>query len=162
MATRSTIALEYADGTVQQVYSHWDGYINHNGKILLEKWSDPFKLQRLIDLGSVSQLSSEIGTAHPFSNPHSYGTAAHIQYEQDHKHMTTFYCRDRGEDLSIHTFKDFEDYERNHQYEEYEYILRNVNGVATWFVCSYESDGYEPLTEVMKRIAERLAEECEE
>jgi hypothetical protein len=159
MATRSTIALEFADGTVQQVYSHWDGYINHNGKILLEKWSDPFKLQQLINLGSISSLSSEIGIKHPFSNPHSYGTAAHDQHERDHKHMTTFYCRDRGEDLHVNTFKDFAEYERNHQYEEYEYILRNVNGVATWFVQTYESYGYEPLTDVMARIAKQLEEE---
>ena len=27
MATRSTIALEFADGSVGQVYCHWDGQI---------------------------------------------------------------------------------------------------------------------------------------
>ena len=36
MGTRSTIALEYADGTVEQVYCHWDGYVSHNGLILSE------------------------------------------------------------------------------------------------------------------------------
>ncbi len=34
MATRSTIALEFADGTVEQVYCHWDGYLDHNGALL--------------------------------------------------------------------------------------------------------------------------------
>ena len=47
MATRSTIALEFADGTVQQVYCHWDGYIDHNGKILFENYSNPFILRML-------------------------------------------------------------------------------------------------------------------
>jgi hypothetical protein len=57
MATRSTIALEFADGTVQQVYCHWDGYLEHNGKILFESYQDPFKLRDLIDLGDVSVLA---------------------------------------------------------------------------------------------------------
>ncbi len=39
MATRSTIALEFADGTIGQVYAHWDGYLAHNGKMLLEYYS---------------------------------------------------------------------------------------------------------------------------
>ena len=40
MATRSTIALEFADGTVQQVYCHWDGYLDYNGKLLAEHYTD--------------------------------------------------------------------------------------------------------------------------
>lgn len=54
MSTRSTIALEHADGTVEQVYCHYDGYISHNGKILLEQYSDPFKLRDLIDCGDMA------------------------------------------------------------------------------------------------------------
>ena len=32
MGTRSTIALEFADGTVGQVYCHWDGYLSKIGR----------------------------------------------------------------------------------------------------------------------------------
>lgn len=39
MSTRSTIAIEHADGTVKKVYCHYDGYISHNGKILAEQYS---------------------------------------------------------------------------------------------------------------------------
>ena len=48
MATRSTIALEFADGTVEQVYCHWDGYLAHNGQLLLKHYSNPFVLRDLI------------------------------------------------------------------------------------------------------------------
>ena len=51
MGTRSTIALEFADKSVEQVYCHWDGYLEHNGMILLEYYSNPFILRDLIDLG---------------------------------------------------------------------------------------------------------------
>ena len=67
MGTRSTIALEYADGTVQQVYCHWDGYLSNNGMILQEHYSDPFKVRQLIDLGDISSLRPEVGAPHPFS-----------------------------------------------------------------------------------------------
>ena len=67
MGTRSTIALEYADGTVEQVYCHWDGYLEHNGVLLSKHYSNPFILRELIDLGDVSSLKPTIGTKHAFS-----------------------------------------------------------------------------------------------
>jgi hypothetical protein len=141
MATRSTIALEYADGTVQQVYCHWDGYLENNGKILREHYMDPFKLQRLIELGSLSSLGPNIGDQHEFDCPHKYGTPEYEAWAEAKRDVCTFYCRDRGEDLCVNTFKDFQEYTREAQFEEYDYILRNVNGVATWFVQFYGTDG---------------------
>jgi hypothetical protein len=133
MATRSTIALEYADGTVEQVYCHWDGYLSHNGKILQEHYSDPFKLRDLIDLGGLSSLRRDIGEKHAFSQfdlPKEEVEA----FVKRTENMCTFYARDRGEKLVAHKFIDFEDYLAHHSYEEYEYILRQVDGVAVWFV----------------------------
>jgi len=48
------IALEYADGTIGQVYCHWDGYLEHNGKILQNSYTDPFKVRELLDKGDMS------------------------------------------------------------------------------------------------------------
>ena len=133
MATRSTIALEFADGTVEQVYCHWDGYLEHNGKILAEHYSNPFILRDLIDLGGLSSLRRDIGEKHAFSQfdlPKEEVEA----FVKRTENMCTFYARDRGEKLVVHKFADFEDYLAHHAYEEYEYILRNDNGVAVWFV----------------------------
>ena len=133
MGTRSTIALEFADGTVQQVYCHWDGYLEHNGKILAEHYSNPFILRDLIDLGGLSSLRRDIGEKHAFSQfdlPKEEVEA----FVKRTENMCTFYARDRGEKLVVHKFADFEDYLAHHAYEEYEYILRNDNGVAVWFV----------------------------
>jgi len=129
MGTRSTIALEFADGTVQQVYCHWDGYLEHNGKILLEHYSDPFKLRDLIDLGDMSSLAANIGTQHSFNNL--------VEGE------CTFYGRDRGEtSVSAKQFKDIEDYYANVQGEEYDYILSmNWEGKAQWYVRHYATGG---------------------
>ena len=158
MGTRSTIALEYADGTVEQVYCHWDGYVSHNGLILSEHYSDPFKLQELIEQGGISSLGTNIGKKHPFSpayNETNLMKKAKIEAEYEiarESGYTTFYARDRGEDLTVEKFNDFADYVENHQYEEYEYILRNVDGKATWFVdCG---DGYVTLESAFNNCKE--------
>jgi hypothetical protein len=137
MGTRSTIALEFADGTVEQVYCHWDGYLAHNGQILLKHYSNPFILRDLIDLGDISSLKPTIGTQHAFSH---FGTTLDQEaYTFLYGEMTTFYGRDRGETgAEKKSFVDFQDYLAHHQYEEYEYILRNVNGKATWFVSDHD------------------------
>ena len=146
MGTRSTIALEFADGTVQQVYCHWDGYLAHNGKILAEHYSDPYKLRDLIDLGDLSSLRPKIGEKHAFSQfeLRAEEVAGYKLLTED---WCTFYGRDRNENgVSAKQFKSYEDYVANHQYEEYEYILRNVDGKAVWFVADH-SDRYVTLAE---------------
>jgi hypothetical protein len=141
MGTRSTIAIERADGTVDQIYCHWDGYLEHNGTILFEHYSDPFKLQDLIDHGGISSLKKNIGLKHPFSpayNERDPVVRARVDalFEEAEKNdWTTFYTRDRGEDLTIEKFPNFASYATTHQREEYAYILRN-DGI--WYVAEYD------------------------
>jgi hypothetical protein len=144
MATRSTIALEFADGTVQQVYCHWDGYLSNNGKLLLENYSNPFTLRELIDLGDISSLRTEVGEKHDFSRLDS--TMPADEYETKYGHMTTFYGRDRGEQgTGAKKFADFADYKENFCHEEYAYILRTD---GQWYVKQYSND-FEVLTAEM-------------
>ena len=151
MATRSTIALEFADGTVQQVYCHWDGYLSNNGVLLQNNYSDPFKLRELIDLGDISSLGKVVGTKHDFSRLDT--EMPEDEYERLYGDMTTFYGRDRGEaGTGPKKFKDFEDYKENFCHEEYAYILRN-NGL--WYVKQYSKD-FEPLVVAISK--ERLEE----
>ena len=142
MGTRSTIALEYADGTVGQVYCHWDGYLEHNGMILYKHYSDPFKLRELMDLGDLSSLGEHIGSQHAF--------------DKAPEGECTFYKRDRKENgVSQKMYVDYDNYVRCHQYEEYEYILRQ-DGV--WYVCDSQLEPFVPLADV---LAEHLRESAE-
>lgn len=137
MATRSTIALEFADGTVQQVYCHWDGYLDHNGAILFESYQDPFKVRDLIDLGDISSLGPNIGKQHEFDCPEhiKFGTPEYQAWSDAKSEVTTFYGRDRGETgCNARKFKDYADYRRNAQFEEYNYILRKD---GNWYVEFY-------------------------
>ncbi len=135
MATRSTIALEFADGTVRQVYCHWDGYLDNNGQILLNNYQDPFKLRDLIDLGDISSLGPNIGDKHDFDIQAKYGTPEYNAEQEARQQITTFYGRDRGETgIEARKFKDFADYRKNAQFEEYNYILRRD---GKWYVEFY-------------------------
>lgn len=128
MATRSTIALEYADGTVGQIYCHWDGYLSNNGKILLENYTDPFKVRELLDNGDMSSLSETVDGC-------------------------SFY-KERGEDCPQRMYKDYAEFRREAQGEEYNYILRKD---GNWYVEFYgEFDGL--LTEAFKFQAEEEME----
>lgn len=112
MATRSTIALEFADGTVGQVYCHFDGYLSNNGRILEQHYRDPFKLRDIMDRGSMSQLGN---------------TVTDCEFYNDEGDRTSW-------------FGNLQEYLYQAQMEEYNYILRQVNGQPVWFVSYFESD----------------------
>lgn len=87
MATRSTISIKTEDG-IRAIYAHWDGYVDHNGKILLNHYTHDAAVTALIDLGDISQLGVDLDN-------------------------TVAYARDRGEnfaDVSAQMFTGTEDW----------------------------------------------------
>jgi len=85
MATRSRIGVMLDDGTVKQVYCHFDGYIEGVGLTLIENYDTLEKAKTLISFGDMSYLRPEISTAEPHS------------FEKPVDGVTVFYGRDRGE-----------------------------------------------------------------
>lgn len=137
MGTRSTIALEFADGSVSQVYCHWDGYLEHNGELLKEHYSNPFTLRDLIDLGDFSSLRETVEET-------SEGA-----YSQ------------RGEDCQARRYMNVSEYLVECQQEEYDYLLRQVEGQAVWFVRCFATDGAWVMLHEAKALIERMNEsEC--
>lgn len=86
MSTRSLIVTKTDDDKYRGIYAHWDGYPEHNGRILQEHYTDQEKIDTLIDLGNVSVLAPS--TEKPTG--HSYDTRV-----EGH---CVFYGRDRGEE----------------------------------------------------------------
>ena len=129
MGTRSTIALELADGTVEQIYCHWDGYLSCNGKILFENYTDPLKVAELISLGAISSLENTVEA----TREHSY-------------HFS------RNEDLIINRYSDIDDYFENSQTEEYDYILRLNADNCDWYVrADGLTAGWVPLDRLLEQ-----------
>lgn len=96
MGTRSDIIVHMADGRWGRIYCHWDGYLEHNGKILFDHYTDQKHAESLIALGDLSVLGPSIGRKHPFDKPR-YGTPAHELHEKRYAGMCTAYGRDHGE-----------------------------------------------------------------
>jgi len=135
MGTRSRIGVMHGS-KCKSVYCHWDGYLEHNGAILLEHF-DSSKANELVGLGDLSSLRPEIGVKHPFS---CLDAEAGSDYEQRYGNMCTFYDRDRGETECTwsvdHSFEDFLDRAKGCGAEFY-YIMRD----GEWYVgTTYESD----------------------
>ena len=105
MATRSAIGM-IIDGKVRAVYCHWDGYPEHNGRILVDHYQDPAKIQELISMGEISSLGPEIGEQHNFD----WSRTDPKLYEEKCNTYTTFYHRDRGESLSIKEFNNIDQF----------------------------------------------------
>jgi len=104
MGTRSRIAVMHGD-VCKSVYCHWDGYLEHNGFLLMNHY-DSVKANNLVALGDISSLGEEIGEEHPFDK---YDLTD--EEKQRYESWTTFYGRDRGEEnvgyKVDHTFEDF-------------------------------------------------------
>jgi hypothetical protein len=100
--------------------------LEHNGKILFNHYVDPYKTRELIDMGGFSSLCNTIEET------------AQSAYTQ------------RGEDLQVNKFNDFQDYLAHHQYEEYEYILRKD---GNWYVKQHDAP-YMLLVEALATVKE--------
>lgn len=85
MSTRSFIGKLNADGSVSGIYCHFDGYPQHH-EPLLKNYDTKDKVEKLLALGSLSSLGSEIGEKQDFDNP-------------TNNNWCLAYHRDRGEEL---------------------------------------------------------------
>jgi hypothetical protein len=51
----------YSNGTVKQIYCHYDGYLSNNGRILLEKYDNAEAVNKLLGYGFVRSLCEDGG-----------------------------------------------------------------------------------------------------
>jgi hypothetical protein len=143
MATRSTIAVQTADGTVRQVYAHWDGYLEHNGRILAEHYDEQELVEALVEHGDISSLRAKINPegSHSFDDP-----------QED---VTVYYGRDRGEKgTEFRSIASVTEYQRSGQREEYDYLFSD----GVWTVRYYGTgDEWVELAPVLARALAREA-----
>lgn len=61
MSTRSCIALHDPETSIlRAIYCHFDGYIDHVGRLLAENYAELHIVRNLIALGDISSLGSSI------------------------------------------------------------------------------------------------------
>ena len=129
MATRSNIAYKTPEGKILSIYSHWDGYPEHNGELLRRFYNTTDKVKALVALGSISSLGQEIGERQDFNDRSTCKDE-----------WTLAYHRDRGEQLSIQEYDDIPSWIAD--MEEYAYLW---NG-NEWIVNDHgETSGGYPV-----------------
>jgi hypothetical protein len=140
MATRSTIAVKHEDGSVSQIYCHWDGYLSHNGKLLVENYNSLLAAEFLVSKGDLSVLAERVTPNRDMV--HSFEVAQNG--------VCVYYGRDRGEtNTEPKTYASVSEYFDTFTTEEYNYFF---NG-EFWEV---EQDGrnFMPVTEAMNMETE--------
>lgn len=139
MSTRSSIAIIKEDGSVKQIYAHWDGYTSHNGVILFNYYRTSEKVNELIDLGNLSYLQPEVKPKgkHSYDNPEDG--------------VTIFYHRDRNEQTHFQTkrFKDVESFMMKGNFQDYDYVFKENN--QKWYLIDHENKKLRALKGLIKK-----------
>jgi hypothetical protein len=129
MATRSTIAVQHADGTISQIYCHWDGYLSHNGRLLVEHYPTLERVEQLVSHGDISSLAENID---PLD-----GQPDHT-FDNRQKDVTIFYGRDRGEEnCEPVLFDDYSSFIDNRNRESYDYYFTD----GKWYLIVIRRNG---------------------
>jgi len=136
MGTRSSIAVKHVT-RIKAVYCHWDGYLDHNGRILLAFY-DSTKANNLVALGNISSLGADIGSKHSFdqtTEERNYFNLGPTSVSSE----TTFYGRDRGElNQEFRSFASEEEWISHMDGSGCEYFYLMDSGV--WYVSEYGRD----------------------
>jgi hypothetical protein len=129
MGTRSRIGYELPDHSVVSVYCHWDGYVENNGRILVEHYQNRDDVMELIDGGSMSSLR----TTHLWETAAVRDEDGKIVENPDGSWVMSptrdaqpLYNTERGEEVSVqHT--SFDEFVSGNSAEEYSYLY-DLNG----------------------------------
>jgi hypothetical protein len=115
------------DHTVVSSYCHWDGYVEHNGKILVEHYQNRQDVQELIDGGSMSSLRTRGSWNHDSplrdeNGEYIHDAAGYLKYENDREPQPLYHSeRGDGEEPSHTSFDQF--VSGNLCGEEYAYLF---------------------------------------
>lgn len=141
MGTRSMIAFDNGD-EVYAIYCHWDGYLEYNGKVLLEHYNDLEKVEELMDLGNISSLGPDIGVKHPFSQFDT--TLSTEEYGKLYRNMCCAYGRDRDEkDQEAKVFATLDEACKHYEWSAFYYMFDGLK----WFYRESLDDNWKELTE---------------
>jgi hypothetical protein len=130
MGTRSRVGIMQGN-VCKSVYCHYDGYLDHTGRMLLTHW-DADKVNKLMELGDNSGIQESV-------------------------EEMNFY-KDRGETgveaIQAHSFREFLDQVQS-CFGEYYYVMRD----GVWYAgCVYETQGLMkgglvPLSQALEALA---------
>lgn len=124
MGTRSRIAIQLADGSIQSCYCHYDGSPYFNGKKLKEHFNSYEKAKQLIAGGDISSLWTNLG------------------FDQETLPKTgPLYYSTRGEDCPPGIHKNLKEYRKDTKdcWGEYAYFFSNGEWICWKMRCQNDT-----------------------
>lgn len=111
MSTRSSIAVQAADGSIRMIYCHFDGYLEGVGTTLLENYTTLDAATALINMGDASSIGDDLDDS-------------------------VFYGHDRNEDnVSAKRFTCYDEWINTANFQSYVYLFRD----GQWFLLGRRS-----------------------
>lgn len=145
MGTRSSIAVVHQDNSVSQIYCHWDGYLSHNGKMLMQHYPTLSQAEELVSLGDMSSLREKIHPDPMF--PHDF--------DNNQKDVCIYYGRDSGDEF-VETSKSasIQEFLAERMGEEFDYIYYGDR----WYLMVVDGKDQTHLLEVTQELIEQAEE----
>jgi hypothetical protein len=143
MGTRSSIIVERGDGKFASVYCHWDGYLEHNGRILQEHYNSQARVEELVSHGDMSSLGPRC------DKPKGHS------FDKRVEGCTVYYGRDRGEKNTEAKLGESlsEVYRPESCGAEYVYVWLRGTG---WTVAEiYDDKSLQPLSKALAGLAKQ-------
>ena len=170
MGTRSRIGLALGPDQIVSVYCHYDGYIEHNGRKLVEHYNTKELVEGLINGGDMSSLYTiNMWDSAPLKQTihHADGTKT-VDYMRDADDNWVYspvkatpspmYYSERGEDCPP-KMGDFDDFLSGNCGEEWCYLFTPGDGWQAWKLgwgdtntAEYDFVTEAPLTADLARI----------
>ena len=129
MGTRSRIGIELKDHSVVSTYCHYDGYPEHNGKILTNLYTTKEQVSNLIDGGSMSSLHTshvwETKALRNEANEIITDSAGNWMYEPTRPNQPLYHT-ERGEGIQV-SHANFNEFISGISGEEYAYLFTRNN-----------------------------------
>ena len=142
MGTRSRIGLALGPDQIISVYCHWDGYIQHNGRKLVEHFNTKSAVEELINGGDMSSLhTTHMWESAPLKQIVMHGDRREVIYMTDENDQWVYspvkaepapqYYSERGEDTppKLTTFDEFLSEDCG---EEWCYLFTPGSGWQCW------------------------------
>lgn len=134
MGDRSTIALLKIDGTVESVFTYWNGFISGNGTLLYQYHNSIELVEDLIKLGDIYNLTDILepikGQCHTLEKP-QLG-------------VSLFYSRDGTEKVTTKKYNSLEQYLNCDDLQGYNYIF--YENKKQWYLIDNDTKKLEKLT----------------
>ncbi len=97
MGTPCAVGRQNTDGTVTYILVNYDGYLSGAGATLVRHWTDPAKIDALMELGDLSSLGTEIGEKHDFDKPVNRDWCRAYGRDRDEEGVEAGTCEDASE-----------------------------------------------------------------